>query len=195
MGRAPARLIASLAAAGLLGLPTVAMAQGMPQLNFANPLTLSQVWWGAIIFIVFLLLCWLWGLPQVSSVLERRAAAIAADLETAGKAKEAADRSIAEMTQAINRARAEAQASINAALDSAKQQAEVQAAALNARLDAQLHEAEERIQVARHEATRALRQVATETAATVIARLTGAPPEPSRLERAVGAALAVRAAD
>ena len=32
------------------------MAQGMPQLDFANPLTLSQVVWGAIIFIVFLLL-------------------------------------------------------------------------------------------------------------------------------------------
>ena len=194
MGRAPARLIAPIAAVGLLGMPTVAMAQGLPQLNFANPLTLSQVWWGAIIFVVFLLLCWRWGLPQVSSVLERRAAAIATDLETAHTAKEAADRSVAEMTQAIARARAEAQASINTALDLAKQQAAAQAAELNARLEAQLHEAEERIRAARHEATRALREVATETAATVIARLTGAPPEPSRLERAVGAALAVREA-
>lgn len=192
MGWAPARLIAPLAAVGVLGMPAVAMAQGMPQLNFANPLTVSQVWWGAVIFIVFLLLCWLWGLPQVSSVLERRAAAIAADLETARTAKEAADRSVAEMTQAINRARAEAQASINAALDAAKQQAAAQAAELNARLETQLNEAEERIQAARGQATRALREVATETAAVVVARLTGAPPEPSRLERAVGAALAGR---
>jgi F-type H+-transporting ATPase subunit b len=194
MGRAPARLIASLATLGLLAMPNVASAQGMPQLNFNNPLTLSQLYWGAVIFIVFLLLCWLWGLPQVSSVLERRAAAIAADLETAHTAKEAADRSVAEMTQAIARARAEAQASINAALDAAKQQAAVQAAELNARLEAQLHEAEEHIHAARQEATRALHEVATETAATVIARLTGAPPEPSRLERAVGAALAVHQA-
>ena len=194
MGRAPARLIAPVAAVGLLGMPAVAMAQGLPQLNFANPLTLSQVWWGAIIFIIFLLLCWLWGLPQVSSVLERRAGAIAADLETARTAKEAADRSVAEMTQAVARARAEAQASINTTLDAAKQQSAAQAAELNARLGAQLHDAEERIQAARQEATRALREVATETAAVVIARLTGAPPEPSRLERAVGAALAVREA-
>jgi len=194
MGRVPARVIAALAVAGLLGMPVVATAQGMPQLNFSNPLTLSQVWWGAVIFIVFLLLCWRWGLPQVSSVLEQRAASIATDLETARTAKEAADRSVAEMTQAVARARAEAQASINAALDAAKQLAAAQAAELNARLETQLHEAEERIQAARQEATRALREVATETAATVIARLTGAPPEPSRLEGAIGAALAARRA-
>jgi len=192
MGRPPARLIAPLVAVGLLGLPTMAMAQGMPQLNFSSPLTLSQVWWGGIIFIVFLLLCWLWGLPQVGSVLERRAAAIAADLETAHTAKEAADRSVAEMTQAVARARAEAQASINAALDAAKQQAAAREAELNTRLEAQLHEAEERIQASRQQATRALREVATETAVTVIARLTGAPPEPTQLERAVTAALTAR---
>lgn len=194
MGRAPARLIVPLAAVGLVGVPTVAMAQGMPQLNFADPLTLAQVWWGAIIFIVFLLLCWLWGLPQVASVLERRAAAIAADLETARTAKEAADRSVAEMTQAIARARAKSQASINAALEAAQQKAAAQAAELNARLEAQLHQAEERIHAARQAATQALREVATETAATVVARLTGGPPEPGRLEHAIGAVLAAREA-
>jgi F-type H+-transporting ATPase subunit b len=192
MGRVPPRLIAMLAVAGLFGTPTVAMAQGMPQLNFANPLTLSQVWWGAVIFVVFLLLCWRWGLPQVSSVLERRAAAIAADLEAAHTAKEAADRSVAEMTQAIARARAEAQASINAALDAAKQEAAARAAELNTCLEAQLHEAEERIHAARGAAMTALREVATETAGTVVARLTGQPAEPARLESAVGAALAAR---
>ncbi len=192
MGRAPVRLIAPLAASGMIGMPTAAMAAGMPQLDFANPLTLGQVWWGAIIFIVFFLLCWRWGLPQVAIVLERRAASIAADLETARTAKEAADRSVAEMTQAIARARAEAQASINAALDATKQQAAAQAAELNARLEAQLHEADERIHAARQAAMRALREVAMDTAATVVARLTGAAPEPARLQNAVSAVLAAR---
>lgn len=181
-------------ALALLLLPSAAMAEGMPQLDFANPLTLGQVWWGTVIFIVFFLLCWLWGLPQVGSMLERRAAAISADLETARTAKEAADRSVAEMTQAVARARAEAQASINAALDAAQQQAAAQAAELNARLETELRQADERIRAARQEATRALREVATETAATLIARLTDAPPEQGLLERAVGAALATREA-
>ncbi len=36
--------------------PSAARAQGMPQLDFANPLTLTQVGWGAVIFIVLYVL-------------------------------------------------------------------------------------------------------------------------------------------
>jgi F-type H+-transporting ATPase subunit b len=179
--------------AALLALPATAMAQGMPQLNFGNPLTLSQVWWGAIIFIVFLLLCWLWGLPQVAGVLERRSAAIAADLETARQSKMKADQSMAETQQAIVRARAEAQAQIDSALDAAKQQASAQSAELHARLEAQIKDSEARIDEARQTALRALRQVATETAAAVVTRLTGTAPPPARLEQAVSMAMAARA--
>jgi F-type H+-transporting ATPase subunit b len=180
-------------ASSLAALPQAASAAtGMPQLNFANPLTLDQVGWGAAIFVLFLLLSWVWGLPQVSSVLERRSAAIAADLEMARTAKTEADRAVAEMTDAIARARAEAQGSINAALEQAKQQAALQATALNEQLQTQLHEAELRINEARQTAMRALRQVATETAESVVARLTGIPAEPTRLQRAVAAALAAR---
>ncbi len=96
------------------------------------------------------------------------------------------------MAQAIARARSEAQAAINAALETSKQQAAEQTAALNARLEQQLQEAEQRIAASRDAGLRALRQVATDTAATVIARLTGATPESARLDHAVGAALAAR---
>jgi len=184
--------IALLATLIVLGAPAAAMAEGMPQLNFKNPLTLDQVGWGAVIFIVFFLLCWLWGLPQVSAVLERRGATIAADLDTARRTKAEADRAAEEMAQATARARAEAQAAINAALDTAKQETAAQTAELNARLETQLQEAEQRIDAARQGAMRALRQVATETAETVIQRLTGAAAEPERLNRAIGAALAAR---
>ena len=75
------RLPALLAA--LLLLPAAAMAEGMPQLDFANPLTTSQVVWGAVIFIVLYLLLSRVGLPRVGAVLEERARHIASDLETA----------------------------------------------------------------------------------------------------------------
>ena len=58
--------------AAFLLLPSLAIAEGMPQLDFANPLTTWQVIWGAIIFILFYLLVSRWGLPQVGSVLEMR---------------------------------------------------------------------------------------------------------------------------
>ena len=184
------RITAALLA--LLGMPAAAMAQGMPQLDFANPLTIDQVGWGAIIFVVFFLLCWRWGLPQVG---ERAATPGRFDRRRPRHrtgAEGEADRAAAETMQATARARAEAQAAINAALDKAKQQGAAQAAELNARLETQLRDAEQRIDAARQGAMRALRQVATDTAATVILRLTGCDAGAGPAERAVGAALAAR---
>ena len=174
-------------------LPATAMAAGgMPQMDFKNPLTLSQVVWGAIIFVVLYIVASRFALPKVESVLEERAAHIARDLEAAQLSKVQADAGMAEATAAIDKARNEAHAAINAALDAAKGAAAEQSAALNTRLEKQLAEAEGQIAQARTQAMSALREVATETAATVVARLTGQAPDPQRLNGAIGAALAAR---
>ncbi len=110
-------------------------------------------------------------------MIEQRARHIAADLETAQAAKARSDGAAREVAEATARARAEAQAAINAALDTAKQEAAGRIAALNQRLEKQLQESEAQIDAARASAMRALREVATETAVTVIGRLTGAPPD------------------
>lgn len=186
-------LLAALVSLGTL-LPAAAMAEGMPQLDFANPLTTRQLIWLAVIFIVFYLLASRSALPLVGSVLEERAKHIARDLESAQQAKTQSDSAVAEVTAATAKARAEAQAAINAALDDAKAAAAKQSEALNARLEKQLSDAETQIAAARDQAMSALRQVATDTAATVITRLTGAAPDPVRLDGAIGAALAGRSA-
>jgi F-type H+-transporting ATPase subunit b len=59
-------------------------------------------------------------------------------------------------------------------------------------LEQQLRESEAQIDAARSAALRALREVATETAAAVVGRLTGAPPDQARLDGAIGTALAAR---
>ena len=182
------------AAVALLVLPAAAMAEGMPQLNFNNPLTTTQVEWGAAIFVVLYILLSRLGLPQVASVLEERGTRIAGDLETAHAAKARADGAVSEMTETTAKARAEAQAAINAALDQAKAASAKQAAVLNERLEAQLKEAETSIAAARNTAMAALREVATETATTVISRLTGAAPDRQRLDSAIGTAIAARPA-
>jgi F-type H+-transporting ATPase subunit b len=178
--------------AAFLLLPALARADGMPQLDFANPLTTWQVIWGAIIFILFYLLVSRWGLPQVGNVLEMRAATIANNLDAAGGAKAQADKAVAELNEAIRSAQAGAQAEITRAIDAAKQSAAEQSARLNARLDAQLASAEQQIGAARTAALGALRQVATETASVVIGRLTGAAPDRAALDAAIGAELAAR---
>jgi F-type H+-transporting ATPase subunit b len=186
----PLRLTALLAT--LLLAPVAARAEGMPQLDFGNPLTTSQVVWGAIIFAVLYIVLSRVALPRVAEVLEERAQHIAADLETARASKTRADAAANEVAEATARARAEAQAAINAALDAAKQAGAVRIAALNERLEKQLQDAEAQISAARAAAMSALREVATETAATVIGRLTGAPADQQRLSGAVTAALAAR---
>jgi F-type H+-transporting ATPase subunit b len=182
----------ALPSLALLAMPAAAHAAGMPQLDFANPLTLTQVYWGAAIFIVLYVLASRVGLPKVGAVIEQRAANIAADLQAAQAQKAQADAAVADLTATIQRSRAEAQAAINQAVDLAKAEAAQQAAALNARLEQQLKAAEARINEARGAAMQALHQVATDTATTVIARLTGAAPDPRHVDRAVAAALSAR---
>jgi F-type H+-transporting ATPase subunit b len=189
--RSLARSVALGVSLSLL-LPAAAMAEGMPQLDFKTPLTTAQVYWGAIIFIVLYVLASRLALPRVASVLEERASNIARDLENAQQAKAKADQAAAEIADATAKARADAQAAINAALDQAKAAAAKQTETLNERLEQQLREAETRIGAAQASAMGALRQVASETAATVIARLTGSPPEQARLDGAIAAALSAR---
>jgi F-type H+-transporting ATPase subunit b len=184
--------IAPLLGTWLLLLPSAAMAKGMPQLDFTTPLTISQVVWGAIIFVVLYILLSRTGLPMVASVLEERAAKIAKDLDEARAAKAAADAGMAEADQATAEARAASRAAINSALDEAKTAAAAQAEVLNARLEKQLQDSEAQIGQARASAMSALRQVATETAATVVSRLTGTPPDAARLDSAIGSAMAAR---
>jgi F-type H+-transporting ATPase subunit b len=195
-----ARLIQAVAVALLLA-PSVAFAAeepaksgGMPQLDFANPLTTSQIVWMVIIFAVLYLLLSRWALPQVGEVVEKRAGMIAADLETARQAKAEADAAVEELTVATRKAHADAQSQIAAALAEAKAAAAKQAEEMNRRLEAQLSEAEGRIQAARQSAMGALRQVAAETASSVVARLTGQAPAPEAVDGAVGQALAARSA-
>ena len=186
------RRLAPVLMAGLVVLPSVAMAEGMPQLDFKTPLTISQVVWGAIIFVVLYLLLSRTGLPMVESVLQERAAKISKDLDEARAAKAGADAGMMQADQATAKARAESQSAINAALDEAKKAAAAQAEVLNARLEQQLHDSEAQIAQARAAAMSALRQVATETAATVVTRLTGTAPDAGQLDGAIGSALAAR---
>ncbi len=191
------RPLVALSGLGSVLLASSAFAEeakkGMPQLDFHNPLTVSQVVWLAIIFLVLYVLLSKWALPQVASVLEARAGAIAGDLEAARGAKEAADAAINELTSATRAAQATARTEIATAVDTAKAAADAQAAVDNARLEAQLAAAETRIAAARASAIGALREVATEATSVVVTRLTGSPADTKAVDAAVGAMLAARA--
>ncbi len=188
----PVLLALALLALPLLAMPGAARAAGMPQLDFSTPLTITQVYWGAGIFVVLYLLLSRLGLPKVGAVIEQRAVHIAADLDAARTQKAQADAAAAELMATMQRSRAAAQAEVNQAVDQAKAAAAEQAIALSRRLEAQLKAAEATIDAARAAALGALHQVATDTASTVIARLTGTAADARRVDAAVVAALAAR---
>lgn len=166
----------------------------MPQLDFSNPLTIAQVVWMLVIFGVLYWMLAHWALPQVAHVVEARAARIEADLDGARLAKLESDAAASDVAEAVRRASAEAQAQVATALNAAKAQAAEEARRADERLNAQLAEAEKRIAEARASALGALREVATDTASTLVARLTGRQPDAAQVGSAVDRALAARAA-
>lgn len=193
------RRVSAIVAAGSFLLTSAAHAAEAakavpPQIDFANPLLLSQVVWLGMIFLALYLLLSGWALPQVAQVLETRAARIKTDLDAALAAKTAANAAVADVTAATAKARADAQIAINSAVDAAKAEAAASAAAANERLAAQLAEAEARIAAGRSAAFAALRDVAGIATTDVVTRLAGVTPEAGVINAAVDHALAARAA-
>lgn len=148
-------------------------AGGMPQLNFANPLTIAQVVWFFILFGGFVMIATLFLLPPVQAVLEDRRARIAADLDAARDARAQAEAAEAGHRDSTARARAEAQASVAAAVKAAQGEAQGRAETLAATLNARIEEAETRIGRARDAAMGALREAATDATEAVVKRLSG----------------------
>jgi F-type H+-transporting ATPase subunit b len=184
------RVLPFLAAALLAAGP--ALADTMPQLQFGNPLLRAQVVWGAIIFVLFYFAASRLALPRVTEVLETRSRAIAADLDRARADKRAADAARDAFETARREARARAEAEVAEAARQAKAEAAARAAADEARLEARLAESEGRIEAARRTALGALREVAGDTAQTLIARLTGREPDHAAVQAALGRALTAR---
>ncbi len=178
----------------VLGAIPAQAAVGLPQIDFANPLTTSQMVWGAVIFALLYVLLSRGALPKVARVLEERGRTIGADLDAAKAAKQQADIAAAEVTRATREAQASAAAEVAQATAAAKVAAEAEAARATAALDAQLAAAEARIHAARTAAMGALREVATEATTALTARLIGHLPDAAAVDGAVGAAMAARKA-
>lgn len=191
-----AKATAPLAAVGALlavtGKP--AFAAGMPQLDLRNPLTMWQVVWGAVIFLLLYLMLSRSALPRVASVLDARRSRIEGDLEAARSAKNGADRAIDELRRARRKAAAEAQANLDRVLHEAREEAAIRTREMNSRLEAEIATAEAQLAQERTRAMGALRVVAADTAQLLVERVTGQPAGRGLVETQVDTALAARTA-
>lgn len=186
--------------ASLLAMPMLAasapraLAAGMPQLDFANPLTKWQVIWGAVIFLLLYLVLSRSALPRVASVLEQRRSRIEHDLEAAQEAKSEADGAVETLRRERREAAAEAQANLDRVVAEAREEAVARTREMNARLEAELAAAEAQIGVERQRAMGSLRAVATDTAQLLVERVTGLPADRVLVEARVDGALSGNAA-
>jgi F-type H+-transporting ATPase subunit b len=166
----------------------------MPQLQFSNPLTTGQVFWGAVIFLVLYLLLSRSALPRVGAVLAERRGRIDSDLDAAKAARTEADRAIDELKRARRDASAEAAGIVDKVVAEAREQAAVRTREMNARLEAEIAQAEQGVAAARDTAMGSLRSVAAETTQMLVERLTGGSADQALVASKVDGVLAARSA-
>ncbi|MET0381667.1 MAG: ATP F0F1 synthase subunit B [Methyloceanibacter sp.] len=158
----------------------------MPQLN---PLDWGpQLVWLLLTFGVLYLLMVYVALPRIGSVIEARAARIAADLATAEKLRRQTEEAIAAYEQAL----AEAKQKAHAIVEEGRLKLKAETTAERARLDKDLAkksaEAEARIDKAKASAMKDVSAVAADVATDIVRRLIGVAPAKAEVDKAVGAA-------
>lgn len=158
----------------------------MPQLN---PIDWApQVIWLLITFgILYLLMVWV-AIPRISTVIDRRAARIAGDLEAAEKNKRETEEAIAAYEQALAEAKQKAHAIVEEGRAKLKAETDAERAKLDKQLADKAAEAAARIEKARDSAMKDVNAVATEAAADIVKQLIGVAPPKADLEKAVTAA-------
>jgi len=158
----------------------------MPQLN---PLDWApQLIWLVLTFgVLYLLMVWI-ALPRIGGVIERRAAHIQSDLETAEKFRHETEEAIAAYEQALAEAKQKAHAIIEEGRAKLKAETDAKREKLEKELAAKSAEAEKRIEAAKTSAMKEVNAVAADVASDIVKKLTGAAPPKGDIEKAVAAA-------
>ena len=172
------------ATAGPHHAATEAAEGGLPQFEF-------QHWGGQIAYllILFVLLYLLMSrlfVPRMRKVFDERARTISEALSSAKQVQAEAAAQAEAARQALNDARAHAQRTAADAKAKVAAEAKARQDALEAELSAKLGQAEDRIRASRDAAMSSVGQVASDTAAAIVEKLTGAAAP----EGALSAALA-----
>jgi F-type H+-transporting ATPase subunit b len=160
---------------------------GLPQLDITT--FASQLFWLVISFVILYVVISRIAAPKIGGVIQDRANRIKGDLDAAAQAKSQSEAAVANYDKALADARAKAlkasdelrnavQAEINAKNDAAARQLATETAM-----------AEARIGEMRKAAMARVGEVARETAADIVAKLTGEAANAGDVEAAVAAAL------
>jgi F-type H+-transporting ATPase subunit b len=133
-------------------------------------------------------------LPKVKAAIEGRRHHLDGDLNRAAALKEEAEATLAAYHRTLAEARAAAQETLRQTGEKLAAEAAERQRQLSATLAEQIAAAETRIAASKEQALGEVRSIAAEVGSAVVEKLTGAAPNPSAMNGAVGHALSGRAA-
>lgn len=145
----------------------------------------SQIFWLVVFFGLLYLLMSRVALPRMEKVLQRRHGAIEADLAKASALKNETEAAIAAYEKSLADARAGAQAIAADTRARIGGEVEAERAALDKTLAGRIADAESRIAASKSQAVKDVGDVAAETAAEIVAALTGTQVSKDDAARAI----------
>ena len=163
----------------------------MPQLDYHT--FVPQLVWLAISFVVLYALMASLGLPKVRAAIEGRRHHLDSDLGRAAALKEEAETALAAYQKTLADARAAAQDTLRQTGEKLAAEAAARQHQLAATLAEQIAAAEARIAAGKDQALADIRGIAADVGSAVVAKLTGAAPNPLAMTTAIGHALNGRA--
>jgi F-type H+-transporting ATPase subunit b len=150
----------------------------------------GQLFWLAVTFGLLLVLSSYVILPRIGRVLAERAGRISGDIAAAALAKGEADQALQAYETALGEARARGRATADQTRDAVRTEIEKRRTEAEASLKAEQTAAEARIASIKSEALSNVRNVAAESAAAIVERLSGDSVTGSDAAAAVDAAMA-----
>lgn len=164
-------------------IPAAEHGKGFPPFN---PETFaSQLVWLVLVFGVLYLLMSRVALPRVGAIMDARRQSVEGDVAEAKRLKDSSDAAIAAYEKALADARGRAQALANETREKYAADAEAARKELDATLNNRLAQAEQAIATRRTAAMANVQDIAIETAAAIVERLTGNAPAKPDVAKAV----------
>ncbi len=161
----------------------------MPQFEF-DTVFIPQLFWLGIFFAILYFGIVRMTLPKLGRVMENREAKVNGDIDAAAAAKQSADQLEADYKAGIAQAREDARQALAESKAGAARATEARLAEASAASDAQIAAAEARIAESRAAAMQEIETVATESAVSIVDRITGKAPPEAKARGAAKAALA-----
>jgi F-type H+-transporting ATPase subunit b len=149
----------------------------------------SQLFWFAIAFVLLYVIISRLAIPRVGGIMDARRQSVEGDLAEAKRLKDSSDAAIAAYEKSLADARGRAQALANETREKYAKEADAARHDLDATLNTRIAAAEQAIAARRTAAMTNVHDIAVETAAAIVERLTGNAPAKDDVAKAVAGTL------